>query len=50
MPGEYLFLSAKSFPFTGRLCSSNNSKVVDLVAEGRMPEQLPFFQKQINNS
>ena len=42
MPGEYLLLSAKSFLFTGRLCSFKNSEVVDLAAEGRMAEPLSF--------
>lgn len=43
MSGEYLLLLAKSFLFTERPCSSKNSEVVDLAAEGRMAEQLSFY-------
>ena len=44
MSGEYFLLSAKSFLFTGRLCSSNNSEAVDLAtAEGRIAQPLCFY-------
>ena len=43
MSGKYFMLSAKSFLFTGRLCSSNNSEAVDLAAEGRIAQPLCFY-------
>ena len=43
MSGEYLWLPAKSFLFTGRPCSFNNSEAVDLAAEGRIAQPLCIY-------